>query len=76
MTTLPNKDYKPMLGARIRTLRTGQDISLRKFALMVGIDHAYLIDIELGRRNTTVDTLTKISEGLGVDLQDLFDFKA
>lgn len=76
MTTLPHKDYKPLLGARIRALRTSQELSLRKFALMVGIDHAYLIDIELGRRNTTVDMLTKIAEGLGVELKDLFDFDA
>lgn len=76
MTTLPHKDYKPLLGMRIRALRTSQELSLRKFALMVGIDHAYLIDIELGRRNTTVDMLTKIAEGLGVELKDLFDFGA
>ena len=72
MEKLEAGDYKVALGRRIRALRTAQGISLRKFALMVGIDYGYLSNIETGKANITVDLLAKIADGLEVDLRDLF----
>ena len=59
------------LGRRIHDLREAQGWSQYKFAQIVPIDRTYLIGIEKGRRNPTVDNLIMISQGLGVSLSDL-----
>jgi len=47
-------------------------MSLRKFALMVGMDYTYLCEIEKGTANATIDILDKIALGLNVELPELF----
>lgn len=58
-------------GRRVRALREQRGISLRKFALTVGINKSFLVDIEYGRRSPTLDTMEKIAGGLGVSLSYL-----
>lgn len=60
-------------GAKVRALRTERKVSLRQFALMIGIDKGFLVDIEYGRKSPTLDTIGKIASGLGVSLSELFD---
>lgn len=57
-----------VIGNNIRQLRIEQGISLRKFALMVGIDYAHLSRIERGLVDSYVLTIGKIADGLGVDI--------
>lgn len=37
-------------------------------ARMTGVDRTNIADIESGLQNATVDTLTRLAEGLGVEL--------
>lgn len=60
------------VGKRIRALREREGISLRKFALMVGVSYPYLSRVENGKQAATVDVLDKIARGLGVDIRELF----
>ncbi len=60
------------LGQRIHDLRESQNLSQYKFSEMIGLDRTYLIGVEKGRRNVSVDNLVKISQGLGVSLSELF----
>lgn len=64
-------ERKVKLGQIIRSKRQEQDISLRRFALMVGFSHSYLVDVENGRRNIGIENLFKIADGLGIDVSDL-----
>ena len=64
---------RQQLGMRVRKLRRGQNLSLRKFADMIGISKDYLVDIEFGRKSPTLDTLVKISWGFGITLSDLLE---
>ena len=57
-----------VIGNNIRQLRIKQGISLRKFALMIGIDSAHLSRIERGLVDSYVLTIGKIADGLGVDI--------
>lgn len=66
-------DRKKSLGQSIRAERESQNISLRRFAAMVGLGHSYLIDVENGRRNIGYDNLCKIADGLGVTVGQLTD---
>ena len=59
------------LGARIRRLRTERGLSQRVFAEMIAMDRSYLISIEKGRRNISLDNLAKIAHGLGLPLSDM-----
>lgn len=61
------------LGNRIRVLRKGQGLSQYVFSRMIELDRTYLIGVEKGRRNISVDNLCKIAAGLGMSLADLFE---
>lgn len=64
-----------LVGARIRSIRKAQDLSLRTLGLMVGMDHATLSKIENGKLNPSLNTLSKIADGLDVELFELFDVR-
>lgn len=59
------------LGNRIKILREGQELSQYAFSSMVNIDRTYIIGVEKGRRNVSIDNLIKISRGLGISLSEL-----
>ena len=68
-----NHNVTVLLGIRIRQLREQQGLSQRRFSLMLGMDRTYLIAVEHGRRNIAIDNISKIANGLGVTLSELFE---
>ena len=58
-------------GRRVRLLRTERGISLRKFALAIGTNKSYLVDVEYGRKSPTLDTIERIARGLDVSISFL-----
>lgn len=70
---MKNTSLKTQLGANIARLRTEVGITQGSFALMVGVSRQYLIDIESGKANPTVDMLERIAGGLDVPVRNLFD---
>ena len=66
-------DTRARAGARIRALRKDRGYSQYKFSDMIGMDRTYLIGVEKGRRNVSIDNLIKIAEGLDVRLSTLFE---
>ena len=62
-------ERKIKLGQRIR--KEAQGISLRRFALMIGVGHTYLVDVENGRRNIGIENLCRIADGLGIRVSEL-----
>lgn len=63
-----------MLGNRIRGLRLDMGLSQEAFADKCGIDRTYMSGIERGVRNPTLVVICAISDGLGMDLSELFTF--
>ena len=59
------------LGDRVRILREREGLSQEKLALMVDIDRTYLLDLEKGRRNASIESLVKLSRGLDITLSEL-----
>ena len=59
------------LGDRVRILREREGLSQEKLALMVDIDRTYLLDLEQGRRNASIESLVKLSRGLDITLSEL-----
>ena len=66
-------EMRKTFGAKIRKLRKERGLSLRQFALMIGIDKGYLVDVEYGRKSPTLDTLAKIACGLDVEMSELLE---
>jgi len=64
---------KQKIGNRIRKLRLERTgLSQEKFALKIGMDRTYYASVELGKRNIAIVNLSKIADGLGVTLEELF----
>lgn len=61
------------VGMRIKELRSRDNISQEKFALMIGMDRTYLASIEVGRRNVTLQNLAKIFYGFNMTLAEFFE---
>lgn len=58
-------------GGRVRQLRERAGLSAREFALMVGRSKAYIIQLENGHRNVSLDTIERIAAGLGISISEL-----
>lgn len=63
------------IAAKIRDIRKEKNVTQEKLALKVNLNRAYIGYIERGERKPSVDTLSKIAQGLGVKLHDLFKFE-
>ena len=60
------------ISERITYLRTAKKYSVNKLANLSGISQSYLRDIELGKKNPTVEILSIICNTLDLSLQDFF----
>jgi DNA-binding response OmpR family regulator len=60
------------LGACIRERRKALGLTLAQMAQRTKVSLGYLSQIELGKNSASIDTLYKISLGLGVKMADLF----
>jgi CheY-like chemotaxis protein len=63
---------KESLGNAIRERRKGLGLTLAQMAQRTGVSLGYLSQIELGKNSASIETLYRISLGLGVKLADLF----
>jgi transcriptional regulator with XRE-family HTH domain len=61
------------LGKAIANARREQGVSQETFARHAGLDRSYFGAIERGEFNITMDTLMKITDGLGVPASALLD---
>lgn len=58
-------DLLKNIGIEIVRLRNQKNVSQEKLALNANIDRRYMSDIENGRRNISVEILSKIAKALG-----------
>lgn len=60
------------IGQLLKDLREDRGWSLREFGLVVDMNKTYLGDIELGKRNPTINSLEKIVAGYGLTVKEFF----
>lgn len=63
---------KSEFGSRVRDLRKLNGYSQEKFALKIDMDRTYLASVETGKRNISLENISKIAKGLNVTLEELF----
>lgn len=64
-----------MIGLRIAQLRKEKNLSQQKLADEADIERTFLTHIENGRKNISVGTIQKITNALGVSIQEFFTSK-
>jgi transcriptional regulator with XRE-family HTH domain len=69
-----DNDYLKALGANLRLIRKSKSITMEELANEAEIEYRQLGRIERGEINTSVLSLLKLSDCLGVDIADLFKF--
>ena len=60
------------LGSAIRERRKGLGLTLAQMAQRTGVSLGYLSQIELGKNSASIETLYRISLGLGMKMAELF----
>ncbi|MGH0411001.1 helix-turn-helix domain-containing protein [Bacillus paranthracis] len=60
------------LGERIRFLRKEQKLSQERLGELSNIHTNHIGAIERGEKNVTIESLAKITNGLGITLEELF----
>lgn len=59
------------LGENLRELRLKKKMSQGDLAIILGVDRAYISNIENGRMNPTLSTLEKIAVAFGISSSEL-----
>ncbi len=60
-------------GEAVRKLRQERQISQEEFADLCGLHRTYISDIELGKRNVSLENIEKIAMALAISISDLFE---
>jgi transcriptional regulator with XRE-family HTH domain len=67
-------DMKTKIGLRIKELRTDQNLTQEEVAWKAEVDRTFMNHVENGKRNVSVDTLSKIiCNGLETSFKDFFN---
>ena len=59
-------------GHAIRRLRGKNGISQETFASMCDLHRTYISDVELGKRNVSLENIQKMAEALEISISELF----
>lgn len=60
-------------GHTVRNIRISKGISQETFADMCELHRTYISDIELGKRNISLENIVRISSALGLSISKLFE---
>ena len=59
-------------GNAIRKLRNEAGVSQEVFADMCDLHRTYISDVELGKRNVSLENIKRIADALGIKVSDIF----
>lgn len=65
------KDDAKKLGENLKKLRIRKDISQIELARMLSVDRSFVSNIENGKNNPTLSTITSLAKALGVSTNEL-----
>jgi transcriptional regulator with XRE-family HTH domain len=74
VNNIRNNEYITAFGKHLRSIRNAKGWSMEKLAQQAGLEYSQISDIELGKINTTISTVSLIAKTLEISPKDLFDF--
>lgn len=63
-----------LFGNKVVELRKLRGLTQEELSFKCGIHRAYMGTIERGEKSVTLDTVAKVAAGLGVEINELFNF--
>ena len=66
-------DIQKSFGSTIRKLRISKGVSQETFADLCNLHRTYISDIELGKRNVSLENIERIAIALQVPITKLFE---
>ena len=66
-------DYYALFGKKMAEIRKDQGLAQDKLALKCEIARSFVGDVELGKRNLSLNSMCKLAIGLGVSVSDLLE---
>lgn len=66
------EDIAKIVGERIRGFRKAQGLSQEELAHHASLHNTYIGQLERGEKNATIESLYKITNALGITLEELF----
>lgn len=67
-----NENILMTFGKAVRKLRSDRGISQEEFAELCRLHRTYISDVELGKRNVSLENIGRIAEALNITLSELF----
>ena len=64
----PNKETRKRIGCQLKACRENLGLTIRGLAKLTGIGHGHIARIEGGRLNVSIDTLGKLTDALGCQI--------
>ena len=65
------KDDAKKLGENLKKIRTKKNITQTELAKILGVDKSFVSNIENGKTNPTLSTITNLAHTLGVSTNEL-----
>ncbi len=59
-------------GQTIRALRQSRNISQEQLADLCGLHRTYISDVELGKRNVSLENIDRIASALNISISEIF----
>ena len=59
-------------GRAIRLIRQQREISQEELADLCGLHRTYISDVELGKRNVSLENIERLADALEVKISDVF----
>ena len=66
-------DVRQIVGKNVRKFREGAKLTQAQVAQRMGVDRTYIVGLEKGERNITIETLGQAAKALGVKVARLLD---
>ena len=66
------EEIRAAYGKAVRTIRQDKKISQEELADLCGLHRTYISDVELGKRNVSLENIDKIAQALQVKKSELF----
>lgn len=66
------EEIRVAYGKAIRSIRVSKKISQEELADLCGLHRTYISDVELGKRNVSLENIDKIAQALQVKKSEIF----
>jgi transcriptional regulator with XRE-family HTH domain len=70
---MPGMDVRRIVGKNVRKFRQAAKLTQAEMAGRMGVDRTYIVGLEKGERNVTIETLGQAAKALGLKVGRLLD---